>query len=113
MRAWICVILGLLAGPALGATYYVDSTAGDDAADGRAADRAWRTLEAVNARTYAGGDAVLLKAGTTYAGRLEAKGSGAAGTPIVVDMYGVGPMPRIDGGGKTPEAVLLRGVEFW
>lgn len=113
MRAWTWVILGWLAWPALGATYYVDSTAGDDAADGRVGDRAWRSLDAVNGRTFAAGDAILFKAGTAYAGRLEAKGSGVAGAPIIVDMYGAGALPRIDGGGKTPEAVLLRGVEFW
>jgi hypothetical protein len=107
------VVLAVVAWPALGAAYYVDSGGGDDAADGRAADRAWRTLEAVNARTFAAGDVILFKAGTAYAGRLEASGSGAPGAPVVVDQYGDGALPRIDGGGKFPEAVLLRNAEFW
>src|SRR5690242_4625805 len=66
MRVWIGILLGLLARPALGATYYVDSGSGSDSADGRASDRAWRTLDAVNVHTFAAGDAILFKAGTTY-----------------------------------------------
>jgi hypothetical protein len=113
MRTWTWIILGLLTWPALAATYYVDSSAGDDAADGRSKDRAWRTVAAVNGRTFAAGDWILFKAGTAYAGRLEPKGAGRPGAPVVIDMYGDGPLPRIDGGGTGREAVLLRNADHW
>jgi hypothetical protein len=98
-------------------SYYVDSESGDDAHDGIVMERAWKSLERANKHTYQPGDRLLFKAATHYSGRLEPQGSGAwlngKPMPIVIGMYGQGPMPRIDGGGKYPDALLLRNVEFW
>lgn len=94
-------------------TYYVDGERGDDGSDGTAPERAWRTLERVNSVRFAPGDRLLFRAGTRYAGQLRLQGSGGDGRPIVVDMYGEGEKPRIDGEGQHQETVLLANVEYW
>jgi hypothetical protein len=113
----LACLLALFAPPAGGATNYVDASSGDDGRDGLSPAGAWRSLDRVNGRTFEAGDVILFRAGTRYEGHLEPKGSGRVEggrvVPIVVDMYGDGPMPRIDGGGKFAEAVLLKDVEFW
>jgi hypothetical protein len=106
-----------MSGPAWADTYYVDRVSGDDSHDGLSAERAWRSLERVNAQVFQPGDKILFKAGTRYSGQLKPQGSGrmVAGTanPIVMDRYGVGPAPRIDGEGKVLDTLLLRNVEYW
>lgn len=97
------------AGPA---TYYLDSAAGDDDNDGTRPDRAWRTLWRANEQRFVPGDKLLFKAGTAYAGQFKPQGSGSAAAPIVVDKYGEGDKPRIDGGGIL-DAVLLENIEYW
>ncbi len=94
-------------------TYYVDAEFGDDANDGRAPERAWRTLERVNRMVFAPGDRILFRAGTRYIGRLWPQGSGGPGRPIAIACYGEGPRPRIDAEGRYPEAVRLHNVEYW
>ena len=95
-------------------TYYVDSQQGDDANLGTSPSKAWRTLDRVNAMTFAPGDQILFRAGTRYTGQLRLQGSGKEGAPIVVAAFGEGPRPRIDRGpGAHGETVLLRNVEYW
>lgn len=94
-------------------TYYVDSATGNDANPGTAPTAAWRTLERVNDVVFAPGDKILFRAGTRYAGHLAPHGSGAEGAPIVIDAYGEGPKPRLDGEGRYRETVLLHNVEQW
>ncbi len=96
-----------------GTTYYVDSSVGDDANDGTAPERAWRSLARVNEVKLAPGDRILLRAGTQYVGRLRPQGSGEEGSPIAIGMYGEGEKPRIDAEGKHGEALLLENVEYW
>lgn len=96
-----------------GITYYADSERGSDANDGRSPRRAWRGLERVNAVIFAAGDRVLFRAGTRYAGQLRLSGSGKEGKPIVVDRYGEGGLPRIDGEGEFDQTLLLRNGEYW
>ena len=94
-----------------GTTYYVDSVGGSDAADGLSEKRAWRSLDRVNAGTFAGGDRILLKAGSVWSGYLAPGGSGVAGKPIVVTRYGKGNPPRIDAGGKSLATLFLHNAE--
>jgi len=107
------------------ADYHVDSTAGDDTADGLSAAKAWKTLEKVNTVNCRPGDRILLKAGGVFMGQLYPKGSGVDGKPIVIDMYGEGSRPVIDGGGssddggfygaagKAGNVVYLLNQEYW
>ncbi len=96
-----------------GTAYYVDSESGDDSNSGTSAAEAWRSLDKVNAVIFAPGDRILFRAGTRYVGQLRPQGSGKAGRPIIVDTFGEGPKPRIDGEGRYPETVLLWNVEYW
>lgn len=94
-------------------TYYIDSQMGNDKNTGRKPRQAWATLEKVNAVTFGPGDKILFKAGTRYSGSLEPHGSGTAAAPVIVDQYGSGKKPRIDGEGKSNAAVLLKNIEYW
>jgi len=93
-------------------TYYVDSEGGDDANPGTSADRAWRSLDRVNAMTYAPGDRILFRADTRYIGQLRPHGSGKEGAPIIIASFGEGPKPRLEGEGKVADTVLLHNIEY-
>jgi hypothetical protein len=107
----------LLISPLFAETYYVDSSSGDDTSVGTSIDMAWRSIECVNEQTFMPGDRILFKSGAVYEGQLRPQGSGdiVAGEvhPIVIDSYGEGDPPRIDGGGIMPAAVHLHNVECW
>jgi hypothetical protein len=91
-------------------TYYVDCSASVDG-NGSLSDP-WNNLSGPDAFTFAPGDKLLLKRGTTCQGTLYPLGSGGKGSPIVVDAYGVGARPIIDGGYNN-ETVLLSNQEYW
>ncbi|MGU3646450.1 carboxypeptidase regulatory-like domain-containing protein [Microbacterium sp. C23T] len=126
-----------------GTTYYVDSAAGDDAADGTSAATAWRTLGKVNAAQFGPGDRILLRAGsswsatgtavareaydyTTWSGGqpthitgadasalLAPQGSGTEGAPIVLSSYGTGAAPELNGLGVVNDVVQLTNQQHW
>ncbi len=99
------------------ATFHVDSAAGEDSASGTSSTQAWRSLEGVNAKVFQPGDRLQFKSGGRWTGQLRPQGSGklldGQPVPIVVDRYGEGPLPRIDGEGRVLDTLLLRNVEFW
>ena len=98
-----------LAAAAPAATWYVDSAAGDDARAGSSPRTAWRSLAPVAARDFAPGDRILLKSGSVFREALRPHTSGAPKAPLVIDRYGEGPLPRIEGAGAE-DAVLLYNV---
>jgi hypothetical protein len=111
--AALCVAVGFTP-LAWGTTYYVDSISGSDGYGGTTPSTAWETLANVNATTFAPGDQILLKAGCVWNDqRLYPKGSGTPGNLIVIDMYGTGPKPLINGNGVEQEALLLYNQEYW
>lgn len=99
------------------ATYYVDSQSGDDRNDGRSVKQAWKSLQKVNETVLQPGDRLLFKSGTRYEGQLKPQGSGAVvegkPRPIVIDRFGTGPLPRIDGEGKHLETLYLYNAAYW
>jgi hypothetical protein len=107
---------GLLAAailPAQSTLYYVDSVNGDDANAGTQS-APWKTLSKANGTVFQAGDKLLFKAGCTWVGQLNPKGSGTASSPIVVDQYGSGPKPIINGNGSLGYgAVYLVNQEHW
>ena len=96
-----------------GRVFYVDNISGNDDNAGTARGKPWASLDKVNSVTFKPGDKILFKAGTVYTGQLKPKGSGKEGQPIIIDMYGVGNKPRIDGKGLHLDTVLLENVEYW
>jgi len=93
--------------------YYLDSNNGNDQNDGLSPETAWKSLDKLNEIKLRAGWQVLFKAGTVYNGRLKPQGSGVAEKPIIIDMFGDGDKPRINGSGKYPEALLLQNVEYY
>lgn len=108
--ALAAALTGGLAAPAVAMTasdqlvatptkYYVDCGA-KTAGNGLGTKSAWRSLTSVNGHAaFAPGDQILFKRGSTCKGKLAPKGSGAAGSPIVIGAYGSGAKPTIAGGG--------------
>lgn len=92
-------------------TYYVDSRTGKDSNDGTSASHPWKTLDKVNSSRFEPGDRILFRAGSRWEGGLTFSSSGKAGSPIVVDRYGRGSLPRIDGDGKVENTLTLENVE--
>ncbi|MHC4149230.1 MAG: right-handed parallel beta-helix repeat-containing protein [Planctomycetota bacterium] len=93
--------------------YFVDSVGGNDNNSGTSPEEAWKSLSPVNSTTFIPGNKILFKAGTTYTGQLKPQGSGGPGKPIIIDMYGDGNKPRIDGEGLVLDTLLLENVEYW
>ena len=93
--------------------YYVDSISGDDANNGSAPKRAWKSLDRINTGTFGPGDRILLKSGSRWTDALTPGGSGAAGQSIRLDSYGAGPKPRIDAHGQFLATLYLHNQEYW
>ncbi len=96
-----CLTSGVPAAQALGATYYVSQSCGNDDWDGLAPSRdgthgPWKTLAKASERTYSPGDRTLLKCGDAWNEELHPAGEGTAANPIVIGSYGKGPRPVID-----------------
>ena len=78
------------------ATYHVSSSEGEDGNSGTLS-APLASLEALNALALEPGDSILFKSGDQWAGMFWPKGSGLPSLPIVIDRYGEGARPLIDG----------------
>lgn len=72
----------------------------------------WNSLASVNAFLFRPGDRLVVHRGTVCKGTLTPQGSGAEHAPIVIDAYGTGRLPVIDGG-SGEEALRLFNQQFW
>ncbi|MGA8764105.1 MAG: choice-of-anchor Q domain-containing protein [Candidatus Sulfotelmatobacter sp.] len=72
----------------------------------------WNSLIPANSFALIPGDSLLLNRGTTCNGALTPQGSGSASAAIVIDAYGTGAQPVINGGGAE-EAVKLFNQQYW
>jgi len=94
-------------------TYYV-SIQGNDENDGLSPETAWRSLDKVSVTVFQQGDTLLFKSGDVWTGGVAPKGSGSKVSPIVVDKYGAGANPRIDGQGQNDSRVFaLTDQSYW
>lgn len=87
-----------IASAAEGTTYYIDPSSGSDSSSGTSTSTAWRTVDRATSATFAPGDSVLIRRGTTTSGTLTVAESGTSTTPITVGAYGTGAVPVITGG---------------
>jgi len=87
-------------------TFYIDDRNGNDSNDGRSESTAWQSLDQVNRVNFIPGDKILFRSGGKWRGQLYPKGSGVEGSPIVIDRYGSGPLPAIDGNGQESAVYL-------
>ena len=93
-------------------TYYIDSVNGSDGNSGKTSRSPWRTLKRINEGVFSPGDRILLHCGSVWNGYLTPAGSGSASTPIVVDSYGSGPKPQINGQGLWLAALYLSNESY-
>lgn len=91
--------------------FYVDSENGDDENSGRSPEKAWKSLENVNDNEFEPGTKILLKRGSVFYEQLVPKSSGKPGKYIIIDSYGSGPKPIINGDGESA-AVILSSLEY-
>ena len=91
-------------------TFYIDSVGGNDENTGTSVTAPWKTIQKLNESQFGPGDRILLKAASEWQGQLAPKSSGTEGSPIVIDRYSEGAMPRIDGAGTVEDAVRLYNV---
>ncbi|MEO6443795.1 MAG: right-handed parallel beta-helix repeat-containing protein [Gemmatimonadaceae bacterium] len=84
-----------------GVTYFLN-VSGNDANPGTSPATAWRSVGAVNARSFNPGDRILFRKGTIFPGALAfgPDDHGTAVSPIVIGTHGVG-RATIDGGSGT------------
>src|SRR5437879_2374713 len=97
MHRFVLIFSTLLSPLAFGAVYYVDSSAGSDTQSGLSASTAWSTLAHAATATFAPGDYLLLKRGSTWHEPLVLNSSGSPDMPITISGYGTGANPLIDG----------------
>ncbi len=77
-------------------TYYVSSSGGNDANNGRSASTPWQTFNWPNVITLYPGERVNLKMDDQWNQELHLRGKGVAGSPIILASYGTGTnAPRI------------------
>jgi hypothetical protein len=91
-------------------TYYVDCSAGSNGNGSNGSP--WNTLTSVNNTSFSGGDAILLKRGTTCYGMAAPQGSGSSSSPITLGAYGSGARPIISAG-SNPAAIKLFNQQGW
>ncbi|MGO9340240.1 MAG: hypothetical protein ACLPY1_22320 [Terracidiphilus sp.] len=96
--------------PTAAAVSYVDCSAPTNGTGTQASP--WNTLASVSSTTFSLGDQLLFKRGMTCSGVLAPLGSGTTASPIVIDAYGTGPQPIIDGG-MNLAAVQLNNQQGW
>ena len=84
--------------PAFSTTYYVSSSAGNDAQNGTASSSPWKTITKVNSKAFQPGDTVLFKRGDVWTKQnLKITSTGQPGQPITFGNYGSGDLPKFDG----------------
>src|SRR5258708_9020772 len=96
---------------AAGNTYYVDCSAATNGTGTQASP--CNNLATVNGTTFASGDQILFKRGTTCTGQLAPQGSGSSGSPITASAYGTGARPIIDGNNAVNPVVHLFNQQYW
>ncbi|MFD0638729.1 right-handed parallel beta-helix repeat-containing protein [Catenulispora yoronensis] len=96
---------------AAGTVYYVDCSAASDGSG--TSGSPWNSLADPSGHTFAAGDTLSFKAGTTCTGVLAPKGSGASGSPITVNAYGSGAKPVLEGAGAGEYTVHLIDQSYW
>jgi hypothetical protein len=96
-----------------GRSFFIDASGGSDSNGGDAAEAAWQSLDKLNATVFEAGDRILFKAGEKWIGSFTPVGSGNAHAPIVVDSYGEGDRPIIDGAGLVDHVIRLQDIDYW
>jgi hypothetical protein len=95
-------------------TYYIDATGGDDGMQGNTFETAWKTLDIVSRVHFLPGSHIYFKRGESWTGSLVLQGSGEPGNPNVIESYGEGDKPLLNGPGTAASnTVFFDNVSHW
>ena len=94
--------------------YYVDATGGSDANSGLVPSAAWKTIDKVNASSFAPGDSILFKRGEAFRGSL-VPSSGSPSGYVTYSAYGTGNKPKLLGAydRSSPSDWTNQGGNIW
>ncbi|TAG08965.1 MAG: right-handed parallel beta-helix repeat-containing protein [Verrucomicrobia bacterium] len=96
------------AGPPANVSFFISSSGGNDAANGRTPATAWQTFANLKNYPLSPGTTIHLKRGDLWANsKLELIGKGVSGNPITLTAYGEGNRPRITGINVTSEPTIV------
>lgn len=97
-----------------GTAYYVDQAEGADANTGTSPENAWNSLEKLSSEVFEPGDTILFHAGQSWTGELILQGSGIDTLPIMMDRYGEGPDPHLQGPGTyMSSTIFMHNLQYW
>jgi hypothetical protein len=97
-----CILFILTSSISKANTFYIDSVAGVDSNNGTSTTTPWKNIAKINSMTFGANDKILLKCGSIWSGQqLKFLGSGLASFPIVIDQYGTGAKPILNGSSTT------------
>lgn len=88
--ALACGWLAVVAPRASATNYFINSRAGDDAANGLSRDAPWKSLKPLETHRFAPGDNILFADGSSYTGGFVFSASGTAEQPITFSRYSAG-----------------------
>jgi parallel beta-helix repeat protein len=100
---------------------YVSFSTGNDGNPGTE-ELPWKTIAKVNSHTFNPGEAILFKSGDTWTWDAEhgssenflaPQGSGAEGNPIIINSYGTGAKPKLDGKALVKNVIRLHNQQYW
>lgn len=92
--------------------FYIDDVNGDDSNSGLSEEMAWKGLSNINSKEFLPGDVIRFRSGGVWHGMVSPKGSGEEYAPIIMETYGDGEKPIINGEGAYA-AILIKEVSFW
>lgn len=98
-----------------GVGYYVDSINGSDNNNGNSSATAWRNISKLNNIIFNPGDRIYLKANSVWNSQaiVPLEGSnGSASSPIIIDMYGEGNKPIINGHMDVEASISLKNIQY-
>ena len=106
MRSRVAVLVFCLLAvcPVRATTYYVDAERGNDSNSGTSVSAAWKSINKLNQEKFRPGDSILLRRGQVWREQLSMQSSGQAQQPILLDAFGEGPLPEINGADMVPAA---------
>ena len=93
-------------------TFYIDNVLGNDKNPGTSQEYPWKTIERAHQKKYEAGDVILFRRGGKWNTMFSPGGNGTVEEPIVIDAYGEGELPWIDGSGAQA-AIRLDRVDYW
>jgi hypothetical protein len=96
--------------PISSTAYYLDCSAGPNGSGTESSP--WNSPGDLNALTFRPGDHLFVRRGTVCYGTLMPQGSGTSNAAIVIDAYGTGTQPVINGG-RHEEALKLFNQQYW